>query len=530
MQTANLRKKQVEVANAEIETLIAAKEAHRERKAHFSGLSKEFMSDREEAVVELNIASLVLDTAGLVLHLAAAPAQVIPDFEVGVAGFGGSPMVTLKTGGTQASSILSTLAQGLTRGAGIVDRGAQMTSAQAGYWRRKEDWDFQAAQADTELRYIDRQIDVAKLRSALASLELTVNDLAVTHNAELDRETQARFSNQQLYQWHAERLTTLYEKMYSLATEACQRVSETFAFELGSKPTASPPSEWDTAHRGFTAGELLTAWLHQVDAEYVEGNRARYLFPLIRRALKLSEFAPEALKNLKTSGRATFTLDPWWLYREVSNVSDLRVRSLAVSVPCVTGAHQAVNATLRLTSHKGKTIREAIVLSSGLNDTGWDQTMLAERYGPFENLPLDTATSWVLEFPNGTSDLDLTTISDVILHVDCSASRVGAPSPPPQEPAHLALFDAPRMFTTEWAAFVAGKGATPLSVDIEPFLARHLMARRLSKTSSSGVFGADGQKIAGFEISDPTDSRLTLTWEGAWSNPDVAIVVVGLQV
>ncbi len=81
----------------------------------------------------------------------------------------------------------------------------------------------------------------------------------------------------------------------------------------------------------------------------------------------------------------------------------------------------------------------------------------------------------------------------------------------------------------EWAAFAAGKGTTPLVVDVDPFLARHLIARTLNVNPASGVFGAGGQPIAAMTLSGAGNS-LTLTWAGAWVEPEVVIIVVGLKV
>jgi hypothetical protein len=531
-QTTATRTKQIEQANAELDVLAGAKATVTQRKTHYAALSKEFMNDLEETTLGLHIGAIVLDAAGLIVDLASGGVQAIPDFEIGAAGIGGSPLVTIKTGGTQGSSILSKIAQGLTRGAGLVDRAANMVSTQAGYERRKEDWDFQVEQADAELQHLEKQVTAATLRVKLADLELALHQQSVNHNTAMDAATRARFTNEQLYEWHAEQLVDLYGQSFRLARKACERVARCFEFEKDAPPVESLAPTWNTLHQGFTAGEGLACWLHGIEQDYLDRRPKENEFPLVRRDFLLSEIAPLALKNLRTTGKSgPIPLAYWWFYRADPGLMNRRLRTFAVSLPCVHGPTRAVNATVRLTAPVAQpTTRSSIVLSSGVSDTGWDPAQLADRYGPFERLSLDGDTTWTIEFPDETG-VDTKTISDAVLQFEFSAVPGPKAGGPPNPPSHMAIFDVKRMFPSEWASFAASAGTETLVIDVQGYLSELLASMKLDFTfQGAGIYGVGGQPLADLGAPSATGTRVTMKWSGLqWAEPPLVILVAGVK-
>jgi hypothetical protein len=126
-----------------------------------------------------------------------------------------------------------------------------------------------------------------------------------------------------------------------------------------------------------------------------------------------------------------------------------RIKSLALSIPCVTGPYTSVNCTLGLRksairtsalvgdgyarAHEGDDSRfsehfgslEAIVTSSGQNDSGlFEANLRDERYLPFEGSGV--ISEWQLELPADIRQFDYDTISDVILHLRYTAREGGA--------------------------------------------------------------------------------------------------------
>jgi hypothetical protein len=130
-----------------------------------------------------------------------------------------------------------------------------------------------------------------------------------------------------------------------------------------------------------------------------------------------------------------------------------RIKTVAVSIPCVTGPYAGVNCTLTLLKSSIRTRQtllegiyarenaddkrfsdnfgslQSIVTSSAQNDSGLFETNLRdERYLPFENS--GAISEWQLQLPadpskNEPVQFDYSTISDVILHVRYTAREGG---------------------------------------------------------------------------------------------------------
>ena len=130
-----------------------------------------------------------------------------------------------------------------------------------------------------------------------------------------------------------------------------------------------------------------------------------------------------------------------------------RLRSVAITVPCVTGPYTGVNATLTLSSAMIRTQApgtsyqpqgaaeapndptvvispvaaagtQAIATSSGQGDAGlFDVNLRDERWLPFEGQ--GAISTWNLVLDPRDNNFDFTTITDVILHVRYTARGAG---------------------------------------------------------------------------------------------------------
>src|SRR5262249_12328612 len=176
-----------------------------------------------------------------------------------------------------------------------------------------------------------------------------------------------------------------------------------------------------------------------------------------------------------------------------------RIKSVAVSIPCVVGPYTSVNCTLTLLKSSirkspllrdGSYAREsaeddrfsdhfgslqAIVTSAGQNDSGLFETNLRdERYLPFEGA--GAVSEWQLELPADVRQFDYDTIADVILHIRYTAREGGEPLRKAAADnlkarieagaaaGSVRLFSVRHEFPTAWAAFkraAAPGGANP---------------------------------------------------------------------
>ena len=179
-----------------------------------------------------------------------------------------------------------------------------------------------------------------------------------------------------------------------------------------------------------------------------------------------------------------------------------RIKSVALTVPCVVGPYTSLNCTLRLLEHKFRTSAIAkdkgdylektdvpderfstvnvpitsIAVSSGQNDSGvFELNFRDERYIPFEGA--GAVSKWRVELPEKFRQFDYDSITDVIMHLRYTAVDGGDKLKKPaedsvqeyiksveqlsREEGLFAAFDLRYEFSSEWSrAMQPPAGAT----------------------------------------------------------------------
>ena len=443
----NIRRQQVDEALRSKEALDESRHVTETRRAHFQKLVDEGWSDWEKAWLGLTIGAMTAETAATVLNSIGSAMALLPELDGGVSGFGGSPTVKLKYGGKNISHSLVNAAGVLKGVAGVAQMQAGMTSMIAGYERRGQEWELQVALADKELPQIDKQIAAADLRHQLAQKELDGQDLAITNAAAEAEYLATKFTNQELYDWMVGQISTVYFQSYTLAYDLARRAERAFRYELGlSDSSYIQFGYWDSLRKGLLAGERLAYDLARLRAAYLEQNRREYE---LTKHISVAQLDPVALLKLRQNGEcfldvpeAVFDLDyPGHYFR--------RIKSVSLSIPCVTGPYTTIACTLTLT---GNSIRkdatlldgayardretddprfrdqvgavQSIATSDGQNDDGMFQLDFRdERYLPFEGA--GAISSWHLKLNHGFAPFDFATIPDVVLHLRYTAREGG---------------------------------------------------------------------------------------------------------
>jgi len=190
-----------------------------------------------------------------------------------------------------------------------------------------------------------------------------------------------------------------------------------------------------------------------MEMSYHELNRREYE---LTKHVSLQQVDPIALMKLRATGRYTVDLPETLFDMDCPGHYFRRIKTVAVSIPCVTGPYTSVNCTLTLLKsaiHKTAQLHggegenpyarsvednrfsdyfgslESIVTSSGQNDSGLFETALHdERVLPFEGSGV--ISTWQLQLPaNPAADdrcqFDYDTISDIILHFRYTAREGG---------------------------------------------------------------------------------------------------------
>jgi hypothetical protein len=209
---------------------------------------------------------------------------------------------------------------------------------------------------------------------------------------------------------------------------------------------------WDGGRKGLLSGEALYLDVKRMEMAYHEHNRREYE---LTKHVSLLQVDPLALIQLRATGRCTVRLPEMLFDMDGPGHYFRRIKSVAMSLPCVTGPYVGVNCKLTLVKSSirttpilrdGEYAREgaeddrfsdyfgslqSIVTSSGQNDSGLFETNLRdERYLPFENSGV--ISEWLLELPANPgkgepTQFDYDTISDVILHLRYTAREGGTP-------------------------------------------------------------------------------------------------------
>jgi hypothetical protein len=223
-----------------------------------------------------------------------------------------------------------------------------------------------------------------------------------------------------------------------------------------------------------------------MDMAYHDLNQREYE---LTKHVSLLQVNPRALLQLRTTGRCTVFLPEELFDMDGPGHYFRRIKSVAVSIPCVVGPYTSVNCTLTLLKsaiRKTQLLREgegsyyaresaeddrfsdhfgrlqAIVTSSGKNDSGLFETNLRdERYLPFEGSGV--VSEWQLELPADVRQFDYDTIADVIIHLRYTAREGGGllrngavvnlktRIEEAQASGSVRLFSVRHEFPTEWA-------------------------------------------------------------------------------
>jgi hypothetical protein len=219
----------------------------------------------------------------------------------------------------------------------------------------------------------------------------------------------------------------------------------------------------------------------------------------VTRHIALSHVAPDALVSLRRTGGCTFKIPRWWFQRIDPRLTNRRVKTISVTVPSVTGPYVAFNATLSLQgSHR---TRAAVTLSTAVNDFGVDITAAAEKYLPFEGVSLDAETTWTLGFPQDPADptrvltdVDFGTITDVILHMQITAST-GSPTVD-GPPALLAFIDLRQMDSNAWHELVSA-AAHSTTITMADLVPRFLSGYHIDALVGTIALQRDGTDVSG---------------------------------
>ncbi len=424
-----------------------------------------------------------------------AVTAVIPDFGVYGTPIGVGGRVSY--GGRNLTSLAQMFSTFNKSSADKLSYEANKSAKIGSYARREQDWAFQSNLAVGEITQIFKQLRGAQIREAIAELELKNHRQQIKHAEEIERflneegaEKTGKKTNKALYAWMKREVRGLYSQCFQFAFDIAKKAERALQHELGNPQLSYLQFGYLAGKEGLLAGEKLYLDVKRMEMAYHDQNQREYE---LTKHVSLLQVDPLALIQLRTTGRCTVRLPESLFDMDGPGHYFRRIKTVAMSIPCVTGPYASVNCTLTLLKssiRKAQILRDgvyaredaeddrfndyfgslqSIVTSSAQNDSGLFETNLRdERYLPFENSGV--VSEWQLELPanpskKDPSQFDYNTISDVILHLRYTARegggllRKGAVKnlkdaiEAAQVAGSVRLFSVRHEFPTEWAKF-----------------------------------------------------------------------------
>lgn len=495
-----VKTQQLAEANSALEALKKTREMTNLRNEYYKSLRGK--NEGEIAQLDYMDWSIWFQGASQLLSLSTQISSMLPQ---SITTAGVPPSQSLSWGGENITNSIRGASQVAAMIGSIQSHLGATSGIEAGYQRREAEWRHQEELTQRELTQIDQQIAGANIRVAIAERELENHDQQVENARAVQQFMTSKFASQKLYGWLLNEVSKVYFQSYQLAFDAAKRLENAFRYELFGDVAEGgsflKPTYWSNLKGGLLAGEHLYQDLKRMEASYYEQSKREFE---IQKNVSLAVLRPVQLLQLREQGWCEVDLTEDLFDADYPGHFMRRLKSVSVSIPCVTGPYTSVNCTLSLLSssvrkntriqgssgygidttsitdsrfiHHRQSI-ESIATSSGQNDSGlFELSFRDERYLPFEGL--GAVGKWRIELPKDNNAFDLKSVSDVVLHLRYTA-RDGGSAFASQVRAHyetrpsttpmVRVFSAKREFSNEWFRFFNPPGSAvseSLEIDI----------------------------------------------------------------
>ena len=442
------------------------------------------VSDEEAHELDMLEAAQIAQDVSVVIESVGAALNMIPDFEAAAKPLGLG--AGIKFGGSNIGRLFQALA---AVGRGVASRTAHegsMAGKMASYGRREQEWALQRKAAAGELTLLYKQQRSAEIREYIAFsehnhhltqikqskdvLEFLTNELNVLKG------NRRKTTTEDFYLWMKREAQSLHAKAFQFGFEIAKKAEKAVQYELGNTDLRFVQNSYLAGREGLFAGEKLYLDLKRLEMAYAESNTREYE---ITKHISLRDWFPLALIELRSSGHCQIDLPEALFDLDCPGHSFRRIRSVAVSIPCVVGPYASINCALTLTQSYvrrgaggyGNNLQEdesnftpysaavkSIVTSSSQADSGmFEANAKDERYLPFE--AAGVISSWAVELLGKPHAFDYDTIADMILTIRYTArpggSRTNAEQSAEQwlKSNSACVFSMRHEFATEWGAF-----------------------------------------------------------------------------
>ena len=417
--------------------------------------TQSFANDAEILGTTLIAASSVTKAIAAAVQTVGGVAAVLPNFTIGAAGFGGSPVATANDGGVHAATAAHLSAQAIVTGiADLLAAGGALSNTIGSWDHRQDNWKEAASEANIQVAQANIQIAGAGLAMQIAQQNQVLHQEQIDNIQKQIDFLNNKFTSDGLYDWMVASLSATYFQSYQLAYQMCKQVERCYQYELGIFNSSFIQfGYWDNLYKGLLSGETLNHDLRRMQSSYLQQNARRFE---LSRYVSLGVLDPTALQNLLVNGACDFTLPESLFDNDYPGHYNRRLTRVSVTVVYPSpGKFDNVKATLTLTANQVRVktditsgyaetpvgsdprfvynyaaVPQKIAMGNAQDDPGLFITAIAsniadQRYLPFENA--GAISSWHLEMPQITNEVDLSTVGDIMVHLYYTAIDGGAP-------------------------------------------------------------------------------------------------------
>ncbi|HAT2830528.1 TPA: toxin [Klebsiella oxytoca] len=435
-----LQQRSVDETEADIATLKVTLEGAQARLDKYTKLYDEDVSTGERQTMVLADTASALTLAGQAMGIIGGAADLAPNT------FG------MACGGSRWGALSTGMATGMGMQSASIQAAADKISRSEMYRRRREEWEIQRNNAQSEVDQIEAQLAGMAIRLEAANLQVDYLETQQGHTLAQLEFMQRKFTNQALYSWMRGKLSAIYYQFFDIAQSCCLMAQEALRRELNDNSlTFIRGSAWNGATAGFMAGETLLLNLAEMDKAWMERDERALE---VTRTVSLAQvyaglpgennhfnFRDEVVAMVgagsgsKGNDGNTLTFNSDKELAASVKLSGLnikndyksslgstrRIKQVSVTLPALVGPYEDVRAVL---SYGGSVVMprgcSSIAVSHGMNDSGQFQLDFNDaRYLPFEGIPVDDTGTLTLSFPDADSRQKalLESLNDIILHI-----------------------------------------------------------------------------------------------------------------
>ncbi len=415
--TSDIKSKQVEDAQKQYNSSEENITNIENRIGYYRGLIEKGLTASEKTQQVTRHAATALKISEGVLHLHAGLAYLLPQL--------GSPFA-LTYGGHQLGANFNAFAEWSSSIGSVLDSISSSAGLEAGFTRRKEEWNFQLLTAKQEFRQATEQLLSADLKIKIAQRDLDIHEKTIEHSDEVHEFLQDKFTSLGLYNYMATSLNRLHRLSFSMALDMAKLAEKCYRFETYDDSTFIENDNWQNDRVGLLSGERLMLQLNRMERNYMDKYKR---CPEITQHFSLLTLDPGALLNLKQTGKCDINIPE--IAFDILYPGQYRrlIRGVRISIPSIAGPYTNVSAKLRLKesnlrvneTDEALTVNDiaknsSITTSSAINDSGtFEFNFRDERYLPFEYA--GAISKWELSLPTKIRLFNYNSISDVIMHV-----------------------------------------------------------------------------------------------------------------